>query len=306
MKKHFLLLTVYGLLLNTFVQAQSKPFPVVGYYAAWSGEPEDLQYDKLTQVNFSFAFPARDGSVRVAESDKLMALVELAHEKKVKVFLAVGGWDIGDGGGNDQAFEVLAASEKSRKKFVSSILFLIKDYGLDGIDIDWEYPDNKETFLLTMQELYAALHAQNKLVSVAVAGEGIHGDAISLESFQYMDYLNIMAYDGPTPHSSYDYAVKCLDYWSEKGCPKDKIILGLPFYGKEPGTDYKVLIQDNPAKASQLDEVEGIHYNGIPTIIKKVKLAQERGAGVMIWELSQDVNNQYSLLKAIQEAVHNK
>ncbi len=306
MKNALLLLTVYCTLLFNPVQAQSVTFPVIGYYASWSGDPEDIQFDKLSQVNFSFAFPSRDGSVRIAESDKLMALVELAHEKKVKVFLAVGGWDIGDGGGNDQAFEVLAASEKSRKKFVSSLLFLIKDYGLDGIDIDWEYPDNKENFLLTMQALYVALHAQKKQVSVAVAGEGIHGDAVSSESFQYMDYLNIMAYDGPTPHSSYEYANKCLDYWIGKGCPKEKIILGLPFYGKDPNTDYKVLMQEDAANASQRDEIDGIHYNGIPTMKNKVTLAKEKAAGVMIWELSQDVNNQYSLLKAIQEAVQEK
>ena len=79
------------------------------------------------------------------------------------------------------------------------------------------------------------------------------------------------------------------------------LILGLPFYGRDPNTDYKVLIQGDAANASLLDELDGIHYNGIPTIQKKVKLAQERAAGVMIWELSQDVQNQYSLLKAIND-----
>jgi len=306
MKTFCLLLTVYCTLLTSSVQAQSKTFPVIGYYASWSGEPEDIQFDKLTQVNFSFAFPSSDGSIRVADSGKLMALVELAHEQQVKVFLAVGGWDIGDGGGNDQAFEAMASKEASRKKFVSSIMFLIKEYELDGIDIDWEYPDNAETFLLTMKELYHSIKAKGKQVSVAVAGEGVHGDAITKESFPFMDYVNIMAYDGPTPHSSYDYAERCLAYWTLKGCPKEKLILGLPFYGKEPNTDYKVLIQEDAVNASQLDEIDGVHYNGIPTMKKKVTLAKERAAGVMIWELSQDVNNQYSLLKAIQEAVQGK
>jgi GH18 family chitinase len=295
-------LAVLFILATMSLSAQNKKFPVVGYYAAWSGEPEDIAFDHLTQVNFSFAFPGSDGSVRIAETGKLMALVELAHEKNVKVFLAVGGWDIGDGGGNDQAFEVMAKNEKSRKRFVSSLLFHIKDYELDGIDIDWEYPDDQEAFLLMMKELYPALKAKGKGLSVAAAGEGVHGDGISTESFQYMDYLNIMAYDGPTPHSSFEYAERCLAYWTLKGCPKEKLILGLPFYGKDPNTDYKVLIQTNAAEASQIDEQDGIHYNGIPTMQKKVKLAQERAAGVMIWEVSQDVQNEYSLLKAINEA----
>jgi chitinase len=282
--------------------AQKSSFPVIGYYASWSGEPEDIQYDKLTQVNFSFAFPNSDGTVRLADTDKLMSLVELAHEKNVQVYLAIGGWDLGEGGGNDAIFETMASKELSRKKFAASLLFLLKEYELDGIDIDWEYPDSKENFLLLMKEIYPALQSKSKKVSVAVAGEGIHGDGISVESFHYFDYLNIMAYDAGTPHSSYAYAEKCLGYWSSKGCPKEKMILGLPFYGRDPFTDYKVILEGEP-KAHNLDQLDNLHYNGIPTIKKKTLLAKEQAAGVMIWELSMDATNQYSLLKAIQDAL---
>ncbi len=301
MKHLFLLLTLHCS-LSTAVQAQKASFPVIGYYASWSGEPEDIQYDKLTQVNFSFAFPNSDGTVRLTDTDKLMSLVELAHEQNVKVYLAIGGWDLGEGGGNDAIFETMAAKEASRKKFAASLLFLVKEYELDGIDIDWEYPDDKESFLLLMKEIYPALQAKNKKLSVAVAGEGVHGDGITKESFQYFDYLNIMAYDGGTPHSPYSYALQCLDYWTLKGCPKEKMILGLPFYGKDPNTDYKVIIEGEP-NAHNLDQLDNLHYNGIPTIQKKTLLAKERGAGVMIWEVSQDSSNQYSLLKAIQDAL---
>ena len=302
MKKLFLLLLLTCCIFKTTAQSQKSSFPVIGYYASWSGEPEDIQYDKLTQVNFSFAFPNADGTVRLADTDKLMSLVELAHEQQVRVFLAIGGWDIGEGGGNDAIFETMASKDASRKKFASSLLFLIKEYDLDGIDIDWEYPDSKETFLLLMKEIYPMLQAKNKQISVAVAGEGVHGDAITSESFQYFDYLNIMAYDAGTPHSPYSYAIKCLDYWGGKSCPKEKIILGLPFYGRDPFTDYKVVLEGEP-NAYNMDNIETLHYNGIPTIKKKTLLAKERGAGVMIWELSQDTNNQYSLLKAIQDAL---
>lgn len=286
--------------LSTVALAQKSSFPVIGYYASWSGEPEDIQFDKLTQVNFSFAFPNSDGTIRLADTDKLMSLVELAHEQNVKVYLAIGGWDLGEGGGNDAIFETLASKEKSRKKFAASLLWLIKEYDLDGIDLDWEYPDSEENFLLLMKEIYPALQSKNKKISVAVAGEGVHGDAISKESFDYFDYLNIMAYDGGTPHSPYSYAVKCLDYWSEKGCPKEKIILGLPFYGRDPFTDYKVILEGEP-NAHLNDQLDNVHYNGIPTIQKKTLLAKERAAGVMIWEVSMDTHNKFSLLKAIQD-----
>jgi GH18 family chitinase len=47
-----------------------------------------------------------------------------------------------------------------------------------------------------------------------------------------------------------------------------------------------------------------VYYNGINTIKKKMQFAQKENlAGVMIWEISHDTNDDYSLLKAINEAI---
>jgi hypothetical protein len=57
---------------------------------------------------------------------------------------------------------------------------------------------------------------------------------------------------------------------------------------------------------AQVDQVNDIYYNGIPTIKAKTQLAIDKVAGVMIWEIGQDafgVNKQYSLLRAIDELV---
>ena len=46
-----------------------------------------------------------------------------------------------------------------------------------------------------------------------------------------------------------------------------------------------------------------ITYNGKPTIRKKTRLALKEGAGVMIWEMSQDVQGEHSLLKVIDDEI---
>jgi GH18 family chitinase len=114
-----------------------------------------------------------------------------------------------------------------------------------------------------------------------------------------------MAYDddegGQRPHSPYAYAVTCLEYWSGRGLPRNKLVLGVPFYGKKPQRAYRQLVSEDP-RAPQRDELDGVHYNGIETIKRKTALALVRGSGVMIWELTQDTADASSLLRAIHEA----
>jgi chitinase len=281
--------------------AQGRSFLVIGSFASWRGHVEEIEFDKLTQVNFAFGIPDSNGFVSIKNAVKLKELVFLAHRKNVKVFLSVGGWDIGAGGGNDSAFETVAKHAESRKQLSLSLLELSQEYKLDGINLDWEYPDSTESFLALAKEVSTTLHTAGKSLSTSVAGTDRHGKVITKECFQYFDLIQIMAYDGPQ-HSPYDFAESCLNYWIGKGCPNEKLILGLPFYGRSPSTHYSVLLEKDP-RAYSKDDVNGIHYNGIETIQKKTSLAKERANGVMIWDLSMDVHNEYSLLRAINEMV---
>jgi hypothetical protein len=80
-------------------------------------------------------------------------------------------------------------------------------------------------------------------------------------------------------------------------------VLGLPFYGKPRGklTHYKDLVKAGADPYG--DFYDSVFYNGINTIKAKTQFAlKEKLAGVMIWEISQDTNDQYSLLKAISDA----
>ncbi len=287
----------------------SKDFKVVGYWASWNGKADALVYDGLTHINFSFAVPKADGSLELRGNPAaLRQMVALAHKKNVKACIAIGGWDLGDGGGNDVAFERLAASSAARTAFIKNTMKMVKDYHLDGVDVDWEYPDvgaSSLYFDTLMTDLGKALHAEKKILTAAVVLFGSIGDGIPASVFSMVDFINIMAYDNQTPpHSSYEVAQKSLKYWLDKGLPKEKAILGVPFYGRPSKEDgaYKSLVARDKA-APFKDEIDGCFYNGLSTMRAKTAFAIENGGGIMIWELASDTKDATSLLKAITEIV---
>ena len=275
---------------------------VVGYFPTWQGDVSSIQYDKLTHINYSFLLPTAQGGLTGLSSGdtRLKSLVQTAHARGVKVSIAVGGWM----DGNDAPFEQLAANATARTTFVNNLLAFVDQAGLDGVDIDWEWPEagtSSQNYGALMKQLGTALHGKGKLLTTAVLATG--GDGIPASAFSDADWLNIMAYDMGTPHSSYDIAVQSLDYWLGRGLPKAKAVLGVPFYGKNSSNGAYTYAQlvGMDAQAPNKDVVNGIYYNGIPTIKSKTQLALQRGGGVMIWEISQDTSGSTSLLNAIYQ-----
>jgi chitinase len=105
----------------------------------------------------------------------------------------------------------------------------------------------------------------------------------------------------------------------ERSVPKEKLVLGVPFYGYGFGPEltstaismnYEQIITQFPG-AEFLDEFKmpdgkTLYYNGIPTIKQKTTLAKERASGIMIWQLKGDAQGEHSLLKAINQVASEK
>src|SRR5438309_503378 len=136
-----------------------------------------------------------------------------------------------------------------------------------------------------------------------------NGGMISDAQLPFFDLIGIMSYDevGPTwgtpggEHSTYAQAQSDLAMWIGKGVPAEKLALGVPFYGRGFGT-YREgwSLQDiaaNFGNAQLRADVVGqrcggcsyISYNGLPTLEQKAELAGAWGAGLMVWEVGQDL-----------------
>lgn len=279
-------------------------FKVVGYMPSWSGAATDIQYTKVTHINYAFIRPTTTGGLTAVDNaQKLRDIVSLAHANGVKVGIAVGGWsDL-----NNTDFQSMAGNASYRTNFINNINALLDSYALDGVDIDWEYPSDgadPANFSTLMTALGNALHARGKFLTAAVSAQGYYANGIQNSVFAAVDFLNIMVYDGGSgaDHSPYSYAVSSLDYWLGRGLPASKAVLGVPFYARPSWKSFRQLVSEGANPNS--DTYNGDYFNGITTIKAKTNLAFDRGiGGMMIWELSQDATGANSLLSAIKQVV---
>ena len=286
----------------------SHPFIILAY--ATEGIVEGIiPYDKLTHINYAFLTPHSDGTFNpIMNSWALNQIVQTAHQHKVHVSISVGGW------GWDQQFEEMAANPESRSAFVQNLKAFVDQFQLDGADVDWEYPDagqSSQNYLALITELRKAM--PDKLLTTAVVSYGDeHGLGIPSESFEYFDFVNVMTYDG-RDHGTIEQFEKGLSYWSARGLPKEKIVMGVPFYSHPKGLPsvegmpYFKIIQSDPA-AAETDsfDVYGTTqiYNGIPTIQAKTRMAMDKANGIMFWALNHDAQGEFSLVNAIYQMAH--
>jgi GH18 family chitinase len=285
-------------------QQAFSQFKVVGYMPSWAGTAAEIQYSKLTHINYSFIRPTTTGGLTAVDQPaKLQDIVSRAHAAGVKVGIAVGGWsDL-----NNQDFQSMAANASYRAAFINNLVNLCNQYGLDGVDIDWEYPSDgadPANFSTLMTELGNAMHSRGKFLTAAVAALGYNANGVQAPVFSAVDFLNLMVYDGGNgaDHAPYSYAVNSIDYWIGRGLPASKAVLGVPFYARPSFKSFRTLLAEGASPNA--DVFNGDYYNGIPTIKSKTNLAFDRNlGGIMFWELSQDAIGANSLVSAIKEVV---
>ncbi|KAL3815838.1 hypothetical protein ACHAXA_007480 [Cyclostephanos tholiformis] len=204
---------------------------------------------------------------RVGPTDRACAyrlldegLIHNAHVAGREIYPSIGGWTLSDN------FPVMAANDASRQNFVKNCIDLINEYDFDGIDIDWEYPgyadhsgtpDDTTNFNYLLRDLRNALddlenaNGGRKYGLTAALPCGPSNIAnIDVPTISgYLTELNLMTYDF---HGSWDAKVGvnsplydsssdlepgwsvdgCVRNWLDRGAPRDKLNIGLAFYGR--------------------------------------------------------------------------
>lgn len=306
---------------------------VVGYIDANLNQAAtripQIHWNKLTDFIYGFVQPDGSGNLPNPTSlNHFSTIKTYCDNNSVNMHFSSGGATASN------IFNTIGASQVASDNFASEIADLLQTHGLKGFDLDWEFPTTAAAraaqvrILKAVHDEFTARGKRNDwTIAIAVGGEtpsvgsqGVyHTDYASSDVFQYLDYLNIMAYDvgtaisGNDPnHSSYSDAVANVTDWNNKGCPMEKIILGVPFYGRHKtsryagvyGTTYGDLSASDPATAYNSNNVGDYYYNGKPLLTQKTDyIMGAGGAGVMIWEITYDRFDQYSLLDALADAM---
>src|SRR4051812_35761843 len=131
-----------------------------------------------------------------------------------------------------------------------------------------------------------------------------------------------MAYDAvgpwepksPGQHSSMEFAQSSVRYWLERGLPKTKAVLGVPFFGygfgaafRKDDYPYKEIVAKFPGAENADQAGKTIWYNGQATMKAKVDFVKQSGlGGIMIWSLDEDAPDERSLLSTIHDTLHAK
>ena len=145
---------------------------------------------------------------------------------------------------NDWSRTVGKAALAGRETLARDLADAVVLYDLDGLNIDIENVTSAEReAYVDFTRLLRALLPPEKTIAVSVAANpwgldtGWQGSYDYAGLSEYCDYLMIMAYDehyygGPAgPISSLSFIDKSLKY-AVSVVPKEKIVLGLPFYGR--------------------------------------------------------------------------
>jgi GH18 family chitinase/enterochelin esterase-like enzyme len=311
-----ILVTAALLAPSKAVHAQSK---VVAYVPNWidlTSFVNDIDYARVTHINIAFENPVNDNG-DLSFNSKNEVLIAKAHANHVKILVSIGGGSAsGDKTLRSRYFALL--SDAKRAGFVAKLADYVALHQFDGLDVDIEGPSINQDYGAFVHDLAQTLKPKGKLLTAALS-QGYGGKSVPDSVFADLDLVNIMAYDGAGPwdpnspgqHSSMDFARSNVAYWLGRGLPKDKAVLGVPFYGYGFGTafrkrdyPYSAIIASYPGAENADQAGSTIWYNGIPTIREKARYVREQGlAGVMIWSLDYDVKGERSLLSTIDAAL---
>ena len=218
---------------------------------------------------------------------------------------------------NLTAFYRNNTDRNARKAMAKNIAKYVLESGYDGVDIDWEYPDDSEEWVY-LTYLLADLRDE-------LAGSGVSVSFAATVWYvmpwhdvsDQVDFINTMSYDQQgTQHSPMSIlqadANSCVSHLK---MPKSKIVLGLPFYTNRydvlwDQVGWNSVVNAYPNLSPSVNQASmttssgtSMHsFNGVNMIKDKCKWVKNNGyGGVMIWAYDTDVQltHKMSLGKAM-------
>ena len=241
------------LLISLSSTAQNK---IIAYATGPAETIKQYPIEKLTHIIYSFLKIKNDTLTfhNLDQENTVRQLIALkATNPQLKIMVSVGGWS------GCSFCSDLFANDKHRKNFAKSTVFLFKKYGIDGLDLDWEYPAiegfpghkydaaDKNNFTELIKALRKEL-GNDFLLTFAAGGflkylnESVDWDAV----MPLVDFVNLMTYDlvggyaTVTGHHTLlqDYrpgqesATKCVNWLLNKKVAAGKLIIGAAMYAR--------------------------------------------------------------------------
>lgn len=282
-------------------------------------DPQNIPAEDITHLYYAFADIGPDGTVykshypwadlkeSSSSSKDASGCVEIVFKhklknRKLKTLLSIGGYTASvDGKFN------FSRTEEGRRRFASTAVALMSDWGMDGIDIDWEYPkdpaDGEDLVQLlracreALTDLQTSMNQTYRylLTAATSAGPSKYEVMNLAEMDRHLDIWNLMAYDyagkwdSTTGHQANLYpdpsnplstkysTIRAVKDYIKAGIPPHKISLGLPLYGRSFAETTGVGTPFTGTGTPPEDEGT-IPYNKLPLGGSKVSLDPRTGS----------------------------
>jgi chitinase len=288
-----LLVAVFTIPSSTHGRAEEEiptdDYRIVGVFTSYSIYDReyfvtDIPADQLTHINYAsidisangqcassdtwadwqYSYPGDSPAERIRGNFKQLQVLRGEHPD-LKILMSIGGWD------QSANFSDVALNQQARIRFVRSCLAFMRDYGFDGIDIDWRYPvsggaedgrpADSENLTLLLAEFRGQLEYWSErdehrylLTITAPAVEPLY-ENIQLEMIHSdLDWINLTTYgfqgswsDLASHHAPLYGSVRdprgevvregynvdgAVNAYLDAGVPAHKIVIGVPFYAQ--------------------------------------------------------------------------
>ncbi len=300
-------------------------------------DPEDMTHIYYAFGNVGHSYD----SLIISRPEKLRKIVEMKDSHPdLKVSLSIQTLP-------RDGFAVMTTSDSLRGAFVRHCAEIVEEYNLDGLDLDWEFPgtnagmhqgggpDDTKNYALLARDLRQIL-GPGKTLSFYSNNSSRYNDLEAM--VPYVDYVMVSGYNlgnPPKQHQSNLYPSDICGEWSisesvkahiEKGVPREKIMIGIPFYARtQESIKEKYGIQDNyvarrqfdrflpgmkvkwdkKAKAPYYADEDGKIYAAFDderSIREKAKFIKDQGlAGAFYWHYDAEVSP-HPLAKALKRS----
>lgn len=250
-------------------------------------EDSDSIPDPTLFTHYFYAFAGFndncDGLV-IPKPEKLHRLVDLKKQNPaLKIILSVGGDKCG-------GFSEMARNRNKRNRLIKSCLAVMDSMDIDGFDFDWEYPGiakpnytasskDAANYVTLMKNLRSKL-GKDKWLSFYSSNSANYMDFKGM--VEYVDYVMVSGYElsnkpkvGTLGFMNNLYASKEYGEWSvdksvarhiSRGVPREKILLGIPFFAKgatpfpKVFSDYKIPRYLNQSTILEWDDSAKVPY----------------------------------------------
>lgn len=222
---------------------------VFGWHPYWAGSAyKNYQWNLISDFcHFSYEVNPSTGHANTTRDWLTSDAVDMAIKNNINIHLCVTLFS-----DHDTFFE----SEKSQETLINELISLLNKRGAIGINIDFEGMASRHKTPLKefMVALGEKLHAEIPGSILSIDLPAVEwSEKFDVEGMrEYVNYFIIMGYGyywsgseqaGPTDplFSTSSSYTKNLErstlYWLNKGIDKEKLVLGLPYYGREWETE---------------------------------------------------------------------